>query len=63
MEADAGGGGEFGEEGFARAAFAVGAGPHVPPGRGGDDEFVAVAGEVHAEETAEAFLGGAGGRP
>src|SRR5690606_23521211 len=53
---------ERGEQVFARAPFAVGAGGHAVAGFGGDDQLVAVGREVVAEELAEGFFGGAGGR-
>jgi hypothetical protein len=41
---------------------AVGSGPHVPTGLGGDDEFVAQAPEVLAEVATEVRFGAAVGR-
>ena len=51
-----------GEDVFARAPLAVGAGPHQIAGLGRDDELVAVRGEVLAQEAAEVLLGRAGRR-
>ena len=48
---------ERGEEIFARAADAVGAGPHVPTGLGGDEELVAVRAEIFVQDRAEVFFG------
>ncbi len=53
---------EGGEEVFAGAPFAVGALPHVVAGFGGDEKFVAVAGEVFGEDASDIFLSGAGWR-
>ncbi len=53
---------EGGEEIFAGAPIAVGAGPHGVASFGGDDQFVAVRGEIEAEEFPEIFLGGTGRR-
>lgn len=50
------------EKVFAGAAVAVGAVPHLVAGFGGDDEFVAVAGEVFGEDASDVFFGGAGWR-
>jgi hypothetical protein len=45
---------------FARtAALAIRAGPHVPTGLAGDDQFVAVMLEVFAQQTPEVDLGAA----
>lgn len=51
---------EGGEEVFAGAPITVGAWPHGVAGFGGDDEFVAVGGEIEAEEFAEIFFRGTG---
>ena len=53
---------EAGEQILAGAPIAVGAGPHIVAGLGGDDELIAVGGEVLAEEAAEILFGGAVGR-
>jgi len=50
------------EEIFARAPVAVGAGPHGVAGFFGDDEFVAVRGEIRAEHAAKILFRGVGGR-
>jgi hypothetical protein len=47
---------------LARAQIAVGAGPHVPTGLGGDDQFVAVGKEVFFDDLAEGFFGRSVGR-
>src|ERR1700722_3302543 len=47
------------EQVFAAAPFAVRPRPHVVAGLGGDDEFVAKASEVAAQDVAEGKLGGA----
>jgi hypothetical protein len=44
---------EGGEQVFARTPFAVGTGPHVVAGLGRDYEFIAVGGEIGAENLAE----------
>ena len=41
---------------LARAPFAVGSGPHVVAGLCGDDELVAIAGQVSGEKTTERLL-------
>ncbi len=51
---------ERGEEVLARAIFAIGTVPHIVAGFGGDDQFIAVAGEVFDEDAADIFLGRAG---
>ena len=53
---------EAGEQVLARAPLAVGAGPHVVAGLGGDHELVAVGGEVAAEDVAHVRLGRSVGR-
>ncbi len=59
---------ERGEQVLARGSDAVGAGPHVPAGLGGDDELVAQAArmfahaKVFAERDAEVLFGGTVGR-
>ena len=40
----------------------IGAGPHVPAGLGGDDQFVAMGGEVLRQDSAEVLLRRAEGR-
>src|SRR3954469_12103376 len=47
---------EAGEEIFARAEVAVGPGPHVPAGFGGDDQLVAAVAEVVVEDPGEIVL-------
>ena len=37
---------EAGEQVFARSPFAIGPGPHVVAGLGGDDQFVAISAQV-----------------
>ena len=54
------GGVQTGQEVLAAAPFAVGAGPHAVAGLGGDDQLVAVAGQVGGQDRAEGFLGRAG---
>ena len=49
---------ERGHEVLARAPVAVGAGPHVVAGLGGDEHFVAVGLEVFLHEPAEGQFGG-----
>jgi hypothetical protein len=53
---------EAGENVLPRAPVAVGAVPHEVAGLGGDDEFVAMRGEILAQHPAEVFLRGAGRR-
>ena len=53
---------EAGEQILARAPVAVGAGPHIVAGFGGDDQLIAVGGEILAEEAAEILFGGTVGR-
>src|SRR5208283_1098390 len=53
---------ERGDDVFTRAADAIGAGPHVPAGLGGDDQFVAMGGEVLRQDSAEVLLRRAEGR-
>ena len=43
---------------LARSLLSVGAAPHLVAGLGGDDEFVAMAGEVLHQDAADVFLGG-----
>ncbi len=51
---------QAGQDVFARAAtLAIGAGPHVPAGLAGDDELVAVGGEVFTQQPTEIDLGAA----
>jgi hypothetical protein len=52
-----------GDEVFAAAAEAVRAGPHIPAGLAGDDEFIAMSLEVLLQDEAEILLGRAVGRP
>ncbi len=47
---------------LARAAKAVGAGPHIPARLGGDQQLVAMAAEVLAQNLAEVLFGRAVGR-
>ncbi len=47
---------ERGQQIFARATEAVGAGPHVPAGLAGDDQLIAVSGEILGEDAAEVLL-------
>ena len=55
---------QAGQDVFARAAtLAIGPGPHVPAGLAGDDEFVAIGGEVFTQQPTEIDLGAAIGRP
>ena len=51
------------EQVLARAPLAVGPGPHVVAGLGGDDQLVAVGREVGGQQPAEVLLGAAVGRP
>jgi len=53
---------EAGDQVFAAAPFAIGAGPHPVAGLGRDDELVAIAGEILLEDFAESGLGRAGRR-
>src|ERR1035441_3689850 len=54
---------ERGQHILARAADAVRPGPHIPAGLGRDQEFVAQAAEVLAQNLADVLLGRAIGRP
>ncbi len=54
---------EAGDQIFARSPLAVGPGPHVVSGLGGDDEFVAITAQIVLQNLAERFFGEPGGGP
>ena len=51
-----------GNEVFPRAKIAIGSGPHIKSGLGGDDQFVPVGRQVELEDVAEGLFGRAIGR-
>ena len=53
---------EAGQHILARAPFAIRTGPHIVAGLGGDDEFIAVGGEILPQQPAKGFLGRTGRR-
>ncbi|MNW64959.1 hypothetical protein D3C74_432910 [compost metagenome] len=53
---------EAGNEVFLRTPFAIRAWPHVVAGFAGDDQLVAVSGEIFSQNLSKGFLGGPGRR-